>query len=209
MKSKILKLSCFAILLFTFFGCNDCSECEKENKDLKEKLEICISNQENSKSNDNSLAKSSLKKYQVKGGFSTKANTIDVCIPVTDRNLSVAEPPVDISSSKCNAILIRVDNNSEGCTSQQLPYHFINEKILISKINSLNTNRLKEDNKLIVIVIKCSDLEFPDFISSYKNSIVNLNGDYTSLNTILTNGCIKIKDITKPNEDGGDIIVGG
>lgn len=39
MKTKLLKLSCLALVLFTFFGCNDCSKCEKEIEDTKKELE--------------------------------------------------------------------------------------------------------------------------------------------------------------------------
>ncbi|MCD2260432.1 hypothetical protein [Psychroserpens luteolus] len=40
MKTRILKLSCLALLLFTFFGCNDCSECEEKVKKTEEKLKV-------------------------------------------------------------------------------------------------------------------------------------------------------------------------
>lgn len=41
MKTRFLKLSCFALVFFTFFGCNDCSECEKEITD-EQKKEVTI-----------------------------------------------------------------------------------------------------------------------------------------------------------------------
>lgn len=46
MKTRLLKLSCLALTLFTFIGCNDCSECEKDCKDELKKIKTELENKE-------------------------------------------------------------------------------------------------------------------------------------------------------------------
>lgn len=54
MKTKLIKLSCLALVFFTFFGCYDDSEIKKGLKEIKKELETIKTFQENS-NNENSL----------------------------------------------------------------------------------------------------------------------------------------------------------
>lgn len=72
MKTKILKLSCFALLLFTFYGC--CDECKKELKSTRASLENCQNNSTNSGvvefiANINPLNKDKYQLIHIEGKF--------------------------------------------------------------------------------------------------------------------------------------------
>lgn len=59
MKTELLKLSCLALMLFTIFGCQECTDCENERDDTKDQLketqlelEKCLADSEIKMSDD-------------------------------------------------------------------------------------------------------------------------------------------------------------
>jgi len=226
MKTKILKLSYFALLLFTFYGC--CDDCNKEldvtKGDLKKTqdslntaqidqahyLELDHLNkilfpapengnivQESILIKDIKNRSEKLERYKAYGSFNTKNNTIKVNIPITENKLRIVNYE-NISSDDINALLIVLDGNSGKDTPFNSITKIIKKQFNIKKLG-LNTVELKKDGKLIIIVLHDDNFNYLHTIKYKKciNRLSDYDGGY----------CTGI-DKSKPNEDGGDIIPG-
>nr|WP_321227635.1 hypothetical protein [uncultured Psychroserpens sp.] len=215
MKTKILKLSCFAILLFAFFGCNDCSECETQLKNIEQELVDLKKESSKSKSiKSSSIMKEdegskSLRttylargKYDVFGDFSVDDDRITLFIPVTVKNLTIRNVE-NITTNNINAILVRVDNNISSSTPESPIVEVIEGTYKISSLN-LNKEKLKLHKKLKVIVLHDNATDLSNHINGYKDCLKTQTG------YVKENCPSKPKFAPpRPNEDGGDIIVGG
>ncbi|WP_040282427.1 hypothetical protein [Psychroserpens damuponensis] len=214
MKTHVLKLGVLTLFLLTFFGCNDCSDCEKENEALNDKLTAITQERSAETNEDNRYLIDTIKRYQVKGGFSTITETINVSIPVTNNNLRIVEEPlVDLSSSNYNAILIRIsDPLNGGCTNTSPVTNILSKSYTFKDLKQSTKEALKKDGKLIVIVLNNDTTDLATLIQGYKDSIKKLTS--YKVEPCLINNCDKpIKNVKpdkfRPKEDGGDIIVGG
>ena len=139
--------------------------------------------------------------------FKLDKNLIRIEIPVTHKSLRIRKKPVNISSPTINAILILIKGDKKHTSCDGI-VKTLNKEYRISRIKTLDKERLKQDKKLIVVVFNNDKLskqdiqDFKDLIkasTSYQKAIDRLN---------LLNNCDEkpLLPIFRPRESGGDII---
>ncbi|OUR96074.1 hypothetical protein A9Q86_16475 [Flavobacteriales bacterium 33_180_T64] len=201
MKTHILKLSCFLLFLFTFFGCNDCNECEIKLEQTKKELQELKSENTSNAPKTSKIAFQSVGKYDVFGDFSVKDDRLTLFIPVTEKNLDIKDVK-NISTNNINAILIRIDNNVNRSTPEKPIVKIIKKTYSISYLK-LDTTKLKSHKKIKVIILHDNATDLTTHANKYKTCL-KTQTDY------IKDNCLGIyKSAPRPNEDGGDIIVGG
>lgn len=228
MKTRLTKLGSL-IILTVLIGCNNKTDNIESIEKLKQKLddanlkveklnEMVLESKyldsltypipENGKIAEKIVTEKEIEKsfldisrYEVFGDFSVSEDRLTVFIPVTDASLKIKDYR-NISTSKINAILIRISNNSNSVTNSKPIVKVIKKEFNISALN-LNKANLLRDKKIKVIVLNENNTDLSAQTAFYIECLKNQN-DYTKGSCRLP----KSKFI-KPNEDGGDIIIGG
>jgi hypothetical protein len=194
MKTRILELATIFVLIF--FTLNSC----KEKEDASENETIPLVN--------------SVIRYDVKGFFSLEQDELTVLIPVTDNTIKIAdEPPINISTAKLNVLLIRVDDeNSNECTKLTPVTGYLKETYSLKGLG-FKKEHFSTHKKIKIIVINNDGTDYSTLAQNYKDCL-SKETDYLKDSCLNFNTyCAEAEDLEneniRPNEDGGDIIVGG